>query len=42
MKGLNFISSICVGLSFVVDKINWDVMEIVNFFCIGDGSHRFS
>jgi hypothetical protein len=40
MRGLNFVSSIYMGLSFVVDKIGWGGMEAMNFLCTGDGSHH--
>jgi hypothetical protein len=42
VKGLNLISSICMGSSFVVDKIGWGGMGALKFFCIGDGFQHFS
>jgi hypothetical protein len=42
IKGLNFVSSICMGLSFVVDRTNWGGMGVMNFFYTSDDSEHFS
>jgi hypothetical protein len=39
MKGLNFVSSICMGSSNVVDRIGWGGMKAMKFLCNGNGSH---
>jgi len=41
MRGLNIVSSICMGSSFVVDRTSWGGMGVVKFLCTSDGSQRF-
>ncbi len=39
MRGLNLVPSICMGSSFIVDKIGWGGMEVMKFLCTSNGSH---
>jgi hypothetical protein len=39
MRGLNFVSSICMGSFNVVDRIGWGGMEAMKFLCNGNGFH---
>jgi hypothetical protein len=39
VRGLNLVSSICMGLSFAVDIIGWGGMEAMKILCTSNGSH---
>jgi len=41
VRGLNIVLSICMGLSFAIDKTSWGGMGGVKFFCIHNKSQCF-